>query len=278
MVASRQGRVNLHAEEGAQACLHVLASQPLYGAIARHYVALSGDALPDVGRLNDALVQAVVPPRNATGRRIRFVQPDASELAYEVRIHEHGEVATRPYNWHDFFNALVWMSFPQTKAALNALHVRHGDHPGTGRGPIRDAATQFDESGIVVLSSDAGLLDLLARRCWKELFWDHRAAVVAHMRFLVFGHGLYDALRAPFYRMCGRAALIEVPEDIVMSDVAGQCEHADAVLAQRFADGGWYPRPRVLMALPLLGIPGVTQESECQEYYEDREQFQPPPS
>ncbi|MBL8391935.1 MAG: DUF3025 domain-containing protein, partial [Candidatus Accumulibacter sp.] len=54
--------------------------------------------------------------RNAAGRRIAFVAPPADGLDYETRIWLTGEVATRPDNWHDFFNALVWFAFPNTKA------------------------------------------------------------------------------------------------------------------------------------------------------------------
>jgi hypothetical protein len=121
------------------------------------------------------------------------------------------------------------------------------------------------------------LLDLLHARRWHELFWQRRADVRACMRFLVFGHGLYDALRAPFYRMCGRAAFILADAAVIASDVLTQCRHADGVLAQRFRAGTWYPRPKTLMALPLLGIPGVSAASECAEYYLDTVQFRPPP-
>lgn len=129
-----------------------------------------------------------------------------------------------------------------------------------------------------MVSADQTLLDLLAQRAWKALFWERRAQVVTHMRFLVFGHGLYDALRAPFYRMCGRAALVVVPQDAIDRDGAGQCEYVDAILANRFAAGNWYPRPRALLALPVLGIPGVTPANECAAYYDDTEQFRPLPA
>jgi len=278
MVARGEDRVNFHAGTGAGTSLPALASQPLFCAVARYCTNLAGDAFPGVDLLNAALGGSALRPCNVAGQPIRFVAQDSNSLSYEARVYRRGEVETRPNNWHDLFNALVWMTFPRTKAELNALHVERMDDlaPG-GRGPSRDAATQFDESGIVVLSADAELLDLLARRCWKPLFWDRRAEVIARMRFLVFGHGLYDALRAPFYQMCGRAALIEVTDEIIASDVAAQCEHADRVLAQRFTRGDWYPRPRTLMALPLLGIPGVAVASECAAYYEDADQFRPPP-
>jgi hypothetical protein len=59
-------------------------------------------------------------PRHvASGQRIRFVPPQDDGKAYECRIWERGEVETRPDNWHDFFNALVWLPFrtPRTPSA-----------------------------------------------------------------------------------------------------------------------------------------------------------------
>ena len=36
------------------------------------------------------------------------------------RVLPRGEVETRPDNWHDWFNGLVWLTFPRAKAALSA--------------------------------------------------------------------------------------------------------------------------------------------------------------
>jgi hypothetical protein len=69
----------------------------------------------------------------------------------------NGEVETRPDNWHDFFNALVWLSFPQTKNCRQRQSCRSAmSRSGEARGTIRDALTHFDECGIVVLSSQSG--------------------------------------------------------------------------------------------------------------------------
>ena len=55
------------------------------------------------------------------------------------------------------------------------------------------------------------------------------------------------------------------------------CGHADGLLAGRFAERTWYPRPKALLALPLLGIPGVCADNEHAGYYDDTLQFRPPP-
>ena len=285
MVATSHFRVNSQYTGSPQdACIqrdeaNALALLPLFAPIASLLQAFAAHAGNDLDALN-ALARDVVPqPRTSTDQRIHFVHPLTGQPAYETKIEASGAVPTRSGNWHDVFNALVWMRFPQTKAQLNTLHVeeRRQREPRFGRGPVRDAATQFDESGIIVLSSNRGLFALLAERRWSELFWLRRDDVVRSMRFIVFGHGLYDALRAPFYRMCGRAAFVPAHAGLIDAPVIDQCRHADELLAQRFALRTYYPRPRALMALPILGIPGVCADNENAEYYADAVQFRPPP-
>ena len=284
MVASGSARVNLQQagtvrgaarEHSGAATLAELARRPLFEPVHGLLDALPGPGPGGLAELNALLLSDAA----GAAEVIRFVAPDDAPMAYEERIVVRGAIVTRPHNWHDFFNALVWMRFPQTKRRLAELHVDGMRSPARDgrRGPIRDAATQFDESGIVVAASDAGLLDLLARRQWKELFWTRRHEVMQRMRFVVFGHGLYDALRAPFYRICGRAATLVVPRTCIEAPVEQLCAHVDPVLGERFGQRTWYPRPRVLLALPLLGIPGVCIENENSAYYDDAVQFRPPP-
>ena len=249
-----------------------LAARPLFEPLRALMQALPGPGPSPLAALNALASRVAVDA-------VRFVAPDDSVLGYEERIVRSDQVVTRPDNWHDFFNALVWMRFPRTKRCLAALHAAgmRTTRADGRRGPVRDAATQFDESGIVVVASDSTLLDLLAARRWKELFWGRRDEVKQHMRFLVFGHGLYDALRAPFYRICGRAALITLPQNCLEDSVGSLCGCVDAILAGRFADSA-YPRPKALLALPLLGIPGMCADNERAEYYDDAVQFRPPPA
>ena len=45
-----------------------------------------------------------------------------ADVAYETFISVSGSVPTRD-NLHDFFNALVWLSYPRIKVQLNALQA-----------------------------------------------------------------------------------------------------------------------------------------------------------
>jgi len=208
------------------------------------------------------------------GRVIRFVPPQADGLSYERRIRESGEVETRPDNWHDWFNALVWLSFPQTKLALSARHVRATAPPGAVRGSERDALTHFDECGVVVLASRCELLDLLRGFQWKALFVERRAEVARHMRFVVFGHATYEALLKPFRGLTAKALLHVVDDAWLALPAVAQVAAADALLAADLSSGRDLA-PNDLQPLPLLGIPGVTPENADPAYYDDTWQFRP---
>jgi len=208
------------------------------------------------------------------GRPLRFVPPQGDGMAYETRIRERGEVETRPDNWHDFFNALAWLAFPQTKRTINAAHVAAMQPAGRERGAQRDALTHFDECGIAVLSTQPDLLDLLRGFQWKELFVARRAEVCKATRFVVFGHATYEALLAPFRGLTAKAVLLEVAPDTLALPPASLTAAVDALLAAELA-GGAYRRPRDFQPLPLLGIPGVTPASEAPGFYDDTWQFRP---
>lgn len=208
------------------------------------------------------------------GRRIRFVPPRRDGLAYECRIWESGEVETRPDNWHDWFNALVWLTFPRTKLAVSARHVRAMTPAGAARGSERDALTHFDECGIAVFSAQAELLDLLRGFQWKTLFVDRRTAVERDMRFVVFGHATYERLLRPFRGLTAKAVLHEVDQPWLRLPPDEQIAAVDAILAADLA-GGRYTRSRDFQPLPLLGIPGVTPDNADPAYYDDTWQFRP---
>lgn len=212
--------------------------------------------------------------RTAGGRRISFVAPKGDAVDYETRIWERGEVETRPGNWHDFFNALVWLSFPLSKSALNACHVAAMSVPGvrSTRNRDRDALTHFDECGVVVVSSDRSLLALLRSFQWKTLFWERRLDLGRALRCFVFGHATYEQLLQPFRGLTAKAVLLEVSEDWLRAPLGAQLADIDRRLASEVA-AGRHRDARAFHPLPLLGLPGVTAANESPSYYDDPWQF-----
>jgi Protein of unknown function (DUF3025) len=225
------------------------------------------------------------PILTASGRPLRFVEQQlrqpAFEDKYEPRIFRRGEAQFRSCNWHDLLNALVWLTFPRAKAALNRRHyqelVRQRESGAPNRGPAQDALTLFDEGGVIVAVAEPALGALLRDFEWKELFWRRRAEVVRSMRFCLFGHALYEKALAPFVGVTGRGVILEVADGFLAMPLAQQLAELDARLAGHIDDPARLSATRELAPVPVLGVPGWCADNEREEYYDDPGYFRPPP-
>jgi len=236
---------------------------------------LAGNDWPARLQLQEVIAQADI--HTASGLPLRLVSPAAgADLSYERRLYARGELEFRERNWHDLFNVLVWLTYPRAKSALNARH--HAALPANkagGRGPVRDALTLFDESGVIVVSADAELLDMIREFRWKPLFWERRAAVLAGMDFLPFGHALCEKALAPYKGITGRGWLLEVELDFLGLPLAERLKQIDDRLALQIADPQVLRHTHELAPLPVLGVPGWCADNEQSVYYDDRDHFRP---
>jgi hypothetical protein len=212
---------------------------------------------------------------NAFQHPLRFVPPidTGSAMSYEMQIATSGEVPTRE-NVHDLFNALQWLSFPQLKSAVNAEHVKRlqsgGEAEAKARSKARDVLTMFDESGVIVASTDSSLLSLLQKFAWRELFVERRADVLANMRFHLVGHGLMEKALAPFIGMTGKAMLLTVD-----GAVLDRRETLDAAASRWLGDEENLSSATNLAPLPLLGVPGWDPRNEHATFYDNTDYFRP---
>ena len=232
---------------------------------------------PDIPELNAMAASAPVVPRTAGGSAIRFIPAGGMPAAdYETTILRSGAVPTRPSNWHDAFNGLVWCTFPATKSALNASHdAQIASGAGPERGSARDALTLFDECGALVLSSDPDWIDLLRGHAWREALFDARSRSAARCEILVVGHASLDALRQPFPGLCAKVLYRQVAEAWFDQAPSLRWRAADAWLAGWLRERGETIRARDFAPLPLLGWPGVVADSAVAAYYDDTAQFRP---
>jgi len=226
------------------------------------------DLQPNIGRTDwrtalsaEARDRAVT---TAKGLPIEFVAPgDAGDAAYEAHIAATGRVPTRD-NAHDLFNALVWLAFPLTKAALNARQARELARDGVRgtRGPVRDAATLIDESGLLLAASEEAGTALM-RLDWPWLFGARRAHWGRDWTPFAFGHALVEKLLAPYKGLT--AVVVCLP---LAGGTAAQVDHAAAQWVQRTALA-----PSLLAHLPVLGIPGWWPANEAPDFYADPRVF-----
>jgi hypothetical protein len=261
-------RARIGARQDADRLLLRTPPSPIFAPLAALLERLPGERWPTHEELT-ALARGVTTSR---GVPLRFVPPrdhtDRERRYYELRIAQSGEVETRRENWHDLFNALVWIAFPRAKATINAQHAaileEGGEAESRHRGPARDALTVFDEGGVIVATSDATIRSLIVDFQWKELFWRRRAQLEAGVRFFAFGHALYEKGLDPYIGMVAKTVFVDF-----VADAAG----ADRLLAAHFADRSRFASPKAMAPMPVLGVPGWHPDTARESFYDDARHF-----
>lgn len=214
---------------------------------------------------------------NHCGLPIRFVPQEdlPPQTAYEAFISKTGCVPTRE-NLHDFFNALVWLSFPKIKVQLNALQAaeieKANDNVQNGsRGKVRDAATLFDENTALLIVRDNEWLDAFRTHRWHEVFIERRETFRQNCEVWLFGHALMDKLTAPYKAITAHAwPLVADPAFFEMSFHDKRCWLDDTVASQ--LESGVVTSD--FTPLPILGIPNWwTGQDDA--FYADTAVFRP---
>ena len=258
-----------------RAAASVALSHPAFAPYARWWVPWPGTLPPAPARLDDWAREAALTLPG--GRPLSFPRaPSAgvSALEYERRIAATGEVATRPANLHDACNALAWLAFPQTKAALNTIHVMApAVDTANGRDRSRDAATLLDESGMIVACADAALADLWRARQWRAAFWDRRDTVIDRMRAVAFGHGLLAKLTAPFRGITAKVLVLPLDGPALPLEPVQLAAALDAAAAATISARGVAFAPEDLLPLPVAALPGWDVEASGARLFDDAAVF-----
>ena len=205
--------------------------------------------------------------RNHLGLPISFVpQEDLPEgTAYEQHIGATGCVPTRD-NFHDFFNGLVWLTFPRIKVQLNALQAAQIAQDGVGksRGPARDAATIFDENAaLLVVRNDAegqALVEALREHRWQEAFLQRRAQWGADAQVWLFGHALMEKLVAPRKAITAHTRVVLAGDDFFTLTQPARQHWLDETVARELALHGLSTADYTPMQ--ALGVPGWWPEQD----------------
>ncbi|MDP3670560.1 MAG: DUF3025 domain-containing protein [Telluria sp.] len=215
--------------------------------------------------------------RNERGLPISFVpQGDLPEgRAYEEFIGATGCVPTRE-NLHDFFNALVWLSFPRIKRQLNALQAAQIALAGIGksRGPARDGATIFDENSALLVVRDtpegAQLVEALRAHEWRAALYERRAMFGRDAQVWLFGHALMEKLVAPRKAMTAHTRVLKAGPDYFALTHDAQRAWIDEHVARELAAEGL--STACFTPLPVLGVPGWW-EGQGEDFYADTSVF-----
>jgi hypothetical protein len=240
---------------------------PVFSQLESHRRLFSDSDWPALADLDAALEETLAAMEPSSAPRLRFVAQTEALLAdglhYETRIHERGEIATRPENWHDLFNALAWLRHPSLKLALNRRQAADVARLGPRhRSRGQEAMTQFDEAGCIVLLRDPGLLALWDAHDWLALFWREREAWSdGRIEWMVFGHALFEHALEPELLLVGKCLVATTAQ---AEDGVGQALER---IAGGINDGRLLLDPLELRPLPLSGIPGWHPDTGSQAFY-----------
>ena len=197
---------------------------------------------------------------------------ESFEDQYEPRVYLKKELQTRTENWHDFFNAMIWMSFPQTKSVLNSLHFKSASNrdAGTNRSTLENRITQFDECGAIIISTNKTLLELIRKHQWKELFIKYKESFGNEIKCVVFGHAIFEKALAPYIGMTCHCILVE--DEKLLKDVQGDnYSSLDYYLANLWKHE-IAPSVSRFNAFPILGIPDYWSDQSI-EFYNNESYF-----
>jgi hypothetical protein len=216
---------------------------------------------------------------NARGQPINFVPQSAlpEGQAYEEFIGATGCVPTRD-NLHDFFNGLVWLTFPRIKLQLNALQAAQIALAGVGksRGPARDGATIFDENAALLVVRDCAeghaLVDALRAHRWNEALYARRAAFGPDAQVWLFGHALMEKLVAPRKAITAHTRVIVADSAYFELGRDAQRAWIDQHVAHELDAEGL--STACFTPLPVLGVPGWW-EGQDEAFYADASVFRP---
>lgn len=249
--------------------------RPPLDRLAAAFPWIVGSAWPSIAELNRLLGARA---HSINGLPLRFVEqtPELLQdgLHYEQRSFEHGAISTRANNWHDLFNALIWIEYTALKSAINARYAAElSGRQGKERSRSQMAITHFDEGGAIVLLRDPALSQYWDRHDWHGLFWTERAAWQdGRIRVIVFGHAMLEHALMPHQLVTAKCVLAGVANDETAVDAE---QRVISQIAERISNRSCLNDPQYLRPLPLSGIPGWHDANGEESFYLTADCFRP---
>jgi hypothetical protein len=248
----------------------IINTNPIFSHLCQKFGQFSSENWPSLQKLNQWLTN-----------EYRFVANEALEQDgryYEDFIFATKTIPCRENNWHDFFGALIWCLFPQTKALLNQLHIQEIKlHGFKQRSLLRNKLTLFDECGVVVcLEPNANHhAELLRTHQWQHSFCQLRSEWMQRVKPIVFGHAIYEMATKPFIGLTAKSVFIDVPAGFSGWNVTDTYSFLDQMLCNQIAKHGMLYDKQQLTPLPLLGVPTWYSANEDASFYLNTGYFRP---
>lgn len=198
------------------------------------------------------------------------------DVAYESYIFATGGVPTR-LNLHDFFNAAIWLTFPKTKAMLNANQAKQIHFYGVQdeRGSVRDALTLFDENAAILVTCNAQIANGLKSFDWRaslmnsRLLWGNPFQPSTHEQAVLypFGHALLEKLTTPRKGICAHTWIVSVEPSWFLLSLSQRLHDLDLRLAKTLENKVIHPKD--FCPLPVLGVRHYWADNQDESFYND---------
>ncbi len=287
-------------------------NSPLHAPIARWLTRLAPERFPAVEELN-GLVQSVpaLPAGFRFGRAggplaaAEYERGIASTGVVPIRPNDWHDLFNA-LAWLSF--PRLKASLNRCHVAALSANPSHEALKGQ-RGALRDLATLLDESGMLLACDDRSLVEALAAHAWRTLLVERRAAVCRSMRFAVCGHAIFDRGRAARKGLTARVLVLPVDQTHFGGDDVALLPWLDAMAAgwldrvvghwraggvdahegptndaagpdpvmqdpsSARPGAGAAPGTRLLLHLPVMGIPGWCAANADPAFYDDPQVF-----
>lgn len=152
-----------------------------------------------------------------------------SVLYYVSQIVGHSHIPTRPENWHDFLNALIWMNYPESKFALYKLYEEIAASKwkkNQQRPKETDPITCFDEGGLIGICSETDKDYIFQILCSSDQ--EEKKQLLSDEKLLteIFGHGLLENYLAAHIDIHAIILLVTVADLKIFSSFSFQKKRA----------------------------------------------------
>ena len=191
---------------------------------------------------------------------------------YDALVFKEKKIPIRKNVVHDYFNAMTWLAFPNSKKKLNKknfIFLEHNFLNGNKNRPrYIDFTTLFDESGIIILTNNSYLSGLMRQKKWKTVFWDNRNLVKKNLSFFLFGHSLFEKIMNNYIGTAARALII-YSENFINGNIT--LSNLDRILSHYIDQDFFFKNLEKSVSIPLSAIPGWNELNEKEEFYQDNE-------
>lgn len=195
------------------------------------------------------------------------------DMRYDTEIFRFNRIPTRSQSWHDFFNNLTWLIWPNLKRTIiDRIGRETHSLNSNARTPRQNLLTHFDECGIVICSHRPELFDDIKNFAWKKFFFDTKD-LTEICEIYIIGHGLFEKGLSPYIGMTAKAIFLPIKQDFFAHSYEQKMDYIDQHIARYIASVDFPETPKSLTPFPFLGWPGWWPGNDVETFFDNEKYF-----